>query len=412
MVLFLGALGFLASARYALHAGWDSDVMRQWVVSQYLKVQENPWRISAETLELNFGPAHGENRFRLKDLVIYEVHPNLNTAGIKGVLPEFGPPTATYPPSSILPIWMTVGYLPETLVLPVWLVVNSLALALLAWLWWSRSVLPQLPEDSSGRRWGPIAALAVLLVWPPTQEVFRTSQFVFIVLCFLLLALDRVDRHGWWSGVFFSLALIKPSLVLPFLFIPLIRMQWRIFVVIAVTHGLAWLAVAWWISASPFQMLSAWLTIPSYMLQGAYTLQEYVNRLGLDNTTAGLLMTLGFVALCAAVALRYRSARSVDMIPLFVLCSLLWTYHERYDFVLVLLATPLFFAARPAWLRNVSLASCLLLGLALTDWAYMQDTSLVRLVRWGGRLSMLVLLGAAVMQLRVSAQRLRAEAGV
>ena len=405
LALLMGAMWFFASARYAVQAGWDSDVMRQWVVSQYLNAQENPWRIAAETLKLNYGPAYGENRFRLKDLVIYEVHPQLPTDGIDGVLPDYGPPTATYPPSSLFPIWMVVGGLPERVVLPFWLVVNSLALAFIAWLWWARCLRqPRLAFAGQDGVFACGLALAVLLLWPPTQEVVRTSQFVFVVIPFLLLALQYVEYRGWWSGVYFSLALIKPSLVLPFLFIPLIRLQWRVFVVIALTHGAAWLAVSWWLSASPLALLIDWLTIPRYMLQGAYTLQEYVNRMGLDNTTLGTLLTLGFVAGCALLALRYRSASNDAMVPLFVACSLLWTYHERYDFVLVLLAAPLLLSSRSAWPAKAGLVVFLALGMALTDWAYMQDAPLLRVLRWGGRLAMLAFLGLAIMHLRNAAK--------
>ncbi len=374
ILIAAGAAWMIASARYALNAGWDSDVMRQWTSSQYLLEHVNPWRLSYETLYLNYGTSHGPTRFRLKDLVIYEVHPNLQTDGVEGIRSDLGPPTATYPPSALLPIALTVGFVPSHTVLPAWLIVNAAAFLLLLRL--------------LGSRRDPIAALAIILLWPPVHEVVRTSQFVFLVMVFLILSIQTMAKRPYLSGVLLALALIKPSLTLPFLFVPLVKRRWIPFLVAGTLHLAATLVVSLWLGDPPWVLLKQWTEIPRYMLQGAYTIQELINRAGLDNAPLGQAITLGFVGACGLWCHLHRRAPVAALVAFCTFFSLLWTYHERYDYTLALIPIAAIYlqpgAVAPRWLA----VAYLLLGIALTDAVYGTDHAVFQMLRWAGRLSL------------------------
>lgn len=405
--LIPGLAWLIASGQVALQSGGNSDVYRQWVTSQYVMQGIDPYRVSFETLRLNYGETRGPNRLRLSELKIYEVHPGLRTDNIEGILPELGPPTATYPPSSLLMLVGTVGQIPQQLLLPIWLAVNLVALVFFVF---------SLCKNSGGN--SPIALLsigALTLLWPPTQELFRTSQFGFLVIIWLIAALRYMPTDSIRSGLFFSLSLLKPSLVLPFLILPLIRKRWMILAVVAVVHGTGTLIMSALLHTPPWTLLSEWMEIPRYMLQGAYTIQEIVNRLGMENSALGFVVTLGFVAAAALWCFSMRQAKDQDLVTFLCFVSLLWTYHERYDFVLLLMPAAAAVSAcarltgRALRLRATWCLVFVVLGIALSDPPYLGSSVTMHVVRWAGRISLLLLFGHSILALRPekeSAQKL------
>jgi hypothetical protein len=399
----VGLIWLSCSAHRALQSADDSDVVRQWKVAQYVHRGIDPYRVSAEILRRNFGSMHGPDRMRLRKVKLYEVHRTMNTEGVDGFLPEVGPPTATYPPSSALLFAYTFGFVPKAWLHEVWLLVNLAALAALV------AVYRTFPGRGDGGAPAPwLAASCLLLLWPPTQEVFLASQFVFLVLIFALTAIRLLPARPAWSGVFFALALLKPSVALPFLIIPFVRGRWMLLAAVAGVHAAATLALSAIVHAPATAMLSAWMEIPRYMLQGAYTLQEALNALELENTAEGTALTLGFVGACTAWCAAFRRAPPLALAGLLAFTSMLWTYHERYDFVVLLIPiAPAWFALaegrRP--LPRPALATLVLyavLGLALTDAAYAIDHPAARAARWAGRAAMAALFVRTLLDVRAS----------
>ena len=111
-----------------------------------------------------------------------------------------------------------------------------------------------------------------------------------------------------------------------------------------------------------------------------------------QNTAAAPALTFGFAGLCALVLWWGRRADPWRQTAFLCYASILWTYHERYDFILMLLPLALQLGrdrhrlAPPA--QAASLLAYALLGLALTDWAYLHDTPLTHAIRWAGRLAL------------------------
>lgn len=377
------------SLRYALRSGGDCDVWRQWTVSQYVQEGVNPYGVALDILKLNFGSMHGPDRLRLGEFVIYEVHPRFRTDGVTNFLSNVGPPTATYPPSSLLPIAWTVGRLPPRAVHPVWLLVNLALLAALA------------RAFSRDFDLGLLFAFALLLIWPPTQEVFRTLQFVFVATVATLAGVRHLDSRPARAGLWFAFALIKPSVALPFLVLPLARGRWKTIAVAGGLH-LAALGIMWTLlKTPPWIMLGQWMEISRYMLQGAYSLQEITNRLGFDNSPVGTAIMLLFAAACAAWCAVHRRANRYDLLAFLCFASVLWTYHERYDFFVLLI--PLAWALRTGT-RPATLALFVVLGVALTDPVYSTDHPAAWALRWAGRLSLYALTALFAARLRAAHQ--------
>jgi hypothetical protein len=356
-------------------------VFRQWTVSQYVKAGIDPYAVSLDILRLNFGDMKGENRLRLKDLKIYEVHPNFRMDGVEHVLPEFGPPTSTYPPSPLLMLTLTIGQLPKQLVLPVWLVINLLVLVLLV-----RSFAGTLSVP-------PLVAATLFLLWPPTHETVITSQFGFLVLYWFLASLRNPERDTGREIFLYTLMLLKPSMSLPFFILPFVRGRWIAIGAAGLIHLALTFVMGALLDTPPLTLLSEWSQIPRYMLQGAYTIQEILNKLGLENTGTGMVITLGFVACVVGWCALNRRADPWKMASLLCLVSVLWTYHERYDYIVLLL--PAFLLWRKfadnkqrGPLIWIELMALLIVALALSDAVYLQDDLVFRLARWAGRLSL------------------------
>jgi hypothetical protein len=405
--LLATSLTWLAdSARYALSSGWNSDVFREWVVARYIVRHIDPWRISYETLRHNFGTVE---EFRAQDRIIFEVHPRLDTTGVEGVLPEFGPPTSTYPPPGMFFFTLAMAWVPWDALLPFWLLVNGLALALLA------SLLRAWVQELAGNRALPwwdlppyLVCLALMLWWPPVQEIVRTSQFGLIIALELVLGLRWMRSREMLSGLCFSLALFKPHIALPFLLLPLFEGRWRALLTVAVTQLAAWFAVAAWVRAPPLQLVEHWLGISPYMLQGAYTIQEFYNKLQLDPAT-GTLITLAFATACAGWTWLHRRADLHTLAGFVAFASVLWMYHERYDYVVLLLplvAVAWWSASSRRDAARWALLAFVLLAAGLSDYAYYSREPLGRIVRWSGRLSLYALFIGHGVALRRAARRL------
>ena len=425
LMLAVALLWLAQSARYGLGAGWDSDIFRLWVVSQYIKQHVDPWRISYETLLLNYGPASGQNRERIKELRIFEVHPRLKTDGIDGVIPEFGPPTSTYPPPGMCIFTLLAAWAPQPWLLPGWLAVNlglivALAFALRRW---SRSIeesqVAEFRTDDASIS-APLALpagaflLLLVLIWPPVQEVIRTSQYGILIALLILAGFLVIRTSEFLAGICFSLALFKPHVALPFLILPLLAGRWRTLVTVAVTQLAALLGIAWWLHTPPQTLIKTWLAISPYMFQGAYTVQELINAAGLSTSPMALVIPALIFLSSIAWCWWNRACPSFLAVSFLALVSVFWMYHERYDFVVLLM--PIVagchlerFRDQPAsGLYRWILPAFVLLGLGLSDYAYLSDHPIAHVVRWMGRISLYALLALFAWIVRREAARARA----
>jgi len=398
-LLLVGIAAYLHSSFYALSSGGDADVYRQWTVSQYVKQGIDPYNLCLKALRHTYGITYGPDRMRLHDVRMWDladaqVHPEDVHA-----VSALGLPVATYPPSATFFLSTWLASLPGNWLTVVWLWINT-GLLLLLGLELRRHVNLALP-----------VILAVLLIWRPTHEVIRTSQFCFLVFLCALAGLRLMNRRPWLAGLLFAVALLKPSLSLLFLCLPFVRRKWIALATPFVIHLAGALGLSAWLHTPLRVLLSEWLEIPRYFLQGAYTLQEVFNGFGIENTPAATIAVLVFFAAVLAWCWVHRSAPAEQLIAFLCFANLAWTYHERYDFVL--LAFPLLgivgrlmMGAKEGRTRDIAgSVAFLVLGIAMLDPVYGGITTAARMLRWAGRAAVLLLFAATTWAVRKGGER-------
>jgi hypothetical protein len=388
--LVAGGLWFtLTSVAGALRYGDWSDASRQWEVCQYVKAKINPYELAFRLLSDTYGPATGPDRILLREHHIYSIsmaHWDENTPGL---LPGHPPPEATYPPSSMSMLMPTLGFLPKPVVLPIYtaatLVYLMLMLGILSQ--WFRS------ETGLPARLSLAVVVALCLLWPPLQYVLKNGQAGILALLCALMAVRSIDRAPVLSGVLFMVSLIKPSMVLLYFFIPLVQWKWKPLWTTFVLGSILTLLPSFWLREWPWVLISQWMGLCRYVLQGAFSLQEVLNAIGWENTLPGtgvvLLLWSAVLVWCAA----HRRARWEAQFAFLSLANLAWTYHERHDFVLLAFLLVLFAAQlvdpRRRRIAAFGLGLCLILGLALAETFYVPEESWAHAMRWAGRASLL-----------------------
>ncbi len=396
VVLLAALMAGLWATHHSFVRSWRmgdwSDATRQWEVCQYVKARINPYELASRLLRNTYGPATGPDRILLREHRIYSISSS-NWKGDPSILPGHPPPEATYPPSTLSMLVPTIGFLPKPLLLPVYTTANIVFLALLLGLlakWFSKETL-----------WNPWISLgwvaALCLLWPPLQQVIQNGQAGILALLCAWAAMTRLDRSPQTAGVLLMVSLIKPSMVLLFFIIPLIRGRWKtLWTVFLLASGLT-LFPSFWLREWPWVLLSQWMELCRYVLQGAFTLQEVFNALAWENTWRSTVAV--FLLGCAVLTwcLAHRRARGEDLFAFLCLANLSWTYHERHDFVL-LVVLPVLFTARLARspqnkIAWIGLGLCGVLGLALTNAFYIPTEIWAQAARWAGRASLAGLWG-------------------
>lgn len=407
LALLAAGLAWAAhSAARGLSAGRASDIYRRWVEAQYTAAGINPYPLALTALRRAHGPLGG-GREKPR---IYAVprHAEADEAGQSdeavAMLRALGPPEAVYPPSADLLLSLTIAPLPPAWVQGAWLAVNVAALLGLTVL------LTRLVSPAGGAPSWLLAAgvLALVLLWAPTQQTLVAGQFSLAVAACLLLGCACLHTHELAAGALFGLALVKPSIALPFLLLPLVRGRWKALAVAAGLHLGATCVLAARCGVTPWSLLGQWVGVTGYFTQGQYTFQEVIGRLGVADTPAGMALVLALVLAVTAWCWWHRGGQPEGdgpMIDLLCVVSVLWTYHGPYDFVILL--PPLLrrivgagAAASPpaaAW----ALASFACLSLATEPSVYSDEAHLaLRLVRHAARAVLLAWFAAALLEVR------------
>jgi hypothetical protein len=403
-VLVLGAIAWSIAAALASSAnGKGSDVVRQWIVCRYVNSGIDPYAVARDILLANYGAG---NPGRVK---VYAIPDKVPERRAGAVLPELGPPEATYPPPAIGLLALTIGLLPNPpIVLILWFAVNVVAVAFVAiGLTQSWSVPPGGGTAADNLRF----VLAAMLVFPPTYSTLTAGQFSLVILALLLLSAD--ESLGWLPrGVALGAALIKPSIALPFVFLPLVRRQWRVLLTALAVQAVAtgYVAVRTGELIGPFR---DWLTVAGFFLQGMYTLQDWLNPVSARMPWIVPLTSLTVLALCGITLVIGRRLPPARLFSLAAITSVFWTYHGSYDFVMLLpVLLPLAgWSDRPpgrGW-SAVGLVLFVFLALALTPVVMGGDDPATRIVRWVARVVVIGLFAWEFLSVYLSAPRLSVE---
>lgn len=400
--LLAGLLWLGLSVHRALRFGDWSDASRQWEVCQYVKARINPYELAYRLLRDTFGPATGPDRVLLREQRIYSISSARWDENTPGLLPGHPPPEATYPPSTMSMLMPTIGILPKSLLLPIYTATTVILLILLI------AVLANwFQEETRQSRFFSLAVVATLcLLWPPLQYVVKNGQAGILALLCALGTIRLLPRSPVAAGVLFMVALIKPSMVLLYFFIPLIQGKWKTLWTTAGLGVALTVLPALWLREWPWVLISQWMGLCRYVLQGAFTLQEVLNALAWENTLPGTLVVLLLWGAVLAWCAGHRRAGWHAHFAFLSLANLAWTYHERHDFVLLAFLL-VFFAAQLAQTGRragalIGLGLCLVLGLGLADAFYVPDVYWAHAVRWSGRIALLGLWVLTALEVRRS----------
>jgi hypothetical protein len=401
-----GGLAGLAWLRFsvdkALHYGDWSDASRQWEVCQYVKAKINPYELAFRLLRDTFGPATGPNRVLLREQRIYSISMSTWDENTPGLLPGHPPPEATYPPSTMSMLLPTIGFLPKPILLPIYTAASLVFLALLISLlsrWFQEQTRLSHPLS--------LALVATLcLLWPPLQYVIANGQAGILALLCAVAAIRLLDRAPVVAGALFMVSLVKPSMVLLYFFIPLIQWKWKPLWTTFFLGVILTILPSFWLREWPWVLISQWMGLCRYVLQGAFTLQEVLNAIGWENTVPGTLVVLLLWGAVLAWCAVHRRAGWEAHFAFLSLANLAWTYHERHDFVLLAFLL-VFFAAKCAQSNRrtgaiIGLGLCLILGLALSERFYVPADGLAHALRWAGRAVLIGLWGLTATGVRQS----------
>jgi hypothetical protein len=166
---------------------------------------------------------------------------------------------------------------------------------------------------------------------------------LFVTLCLLICMWLLDDRDSILGGFLMGLALVKPTIALPFLLALLMKRRWKAASVAVVYNGLSAVAVCWW-TATP---ILAWMR--SVSASATTFVAEGVGLLRLltfiPHADFGFAMkAIAPVCLVTAGITMYRYSRFPLRVHFAIaaVTSLMWSYFKSYDCaVSVFLLVPL-----------------------------------------------------------------------
>jgi glycosyl transferase family 87 len=370
------------------------DFERQWAVCQYIRAGQNPYAVALAIVR------HGQELGWSAPPMLTDIRSVPGWKEAEGVLPDFQPPDATYPPSAILFLTYTAGLLPASWSAPAWALLNLVLLVFLA----SRLIRQAIPSAPGMAVPAALVAAGFILAWPPTQAVLYANQFTFLAMAAALLALDAVETSTWRAGLWFALALSKPSITLLFLCYPIIRNRIGVVLIAGAVHAAALLVVSWLVGCPAPDLVRQWLEYARHCLWTMYSVQEILSRL---NPNPGPIDAIVRLFLLGSVILwcwYHRAAPKERIVDFLCFANLLWVGHGNYDFTLLLLPAMhclrrIFQVPEAAvgtrWIAAIELLGYVAIGAGLTFSVYYKGDEggrffpvLSRLIRWLCRLGL------------------------
>lgn len=246
-------------------------------------------------------------------------------------LDPYQDPDMAYPPSAPPIFTALIAPFPEAGLRAVWLALNLAMLAAFA-----GAVLRIWGEDWP--RWLRAAVVLAIIATKPVRGGIAMGQFHLIPTALMLLSLLAArDRRPILGGLLLGVALAKPTMVLPFLFLLLIRRQWTVLAVAALVQVGCWLASSAWLGLSPLLLFREWLEVAKGQnAAGLIDLPSLINRNwpGLLGSATPLTLAVLLAGGGVLWALRDRSDRGLIAIATFV--AAIFAYHRPYDMVLLI----------------------------------------------------------------------------
>jgi len=194
--------------------------------------------------------------------------------------------------------------------------------------------------------------LIIILGSYATKSCLRYGQTSLLCFAFLMAALLIKDRNKILGGVFFALALAKPSLAILFIWYLLIRRQFTVVFTGIIIHVLLIMAVASRLDISTLELVADYFEKIHLLTANKTALWLYyqVNGVSLKSIfyildfpqTAVVSITAVFYASAALLMYAKRNSSDLYLLGITALMTIFIDYHWHYDFVVLFLLFPVF----------------------------------------------------------------------
>ncbi|WP_165065915.1 glycosyltransferase family 87 protein [Paludisphaera rhizosphaerae] len=379
----------------------ERDIVREWAVARYVQEGRDPYSLAKDILIARYGVANPKGEW------VSRIPTEVPEERRADVIPELGPPEATYPPGAIGFLTPTLALLGDPAsALGAWFVLDVVLILVLAALLARMWPTPPSPLERAGNFWW---ILIVAILYTPVYTTLERAQFSLVVMTLMLVVDD--PRFSWPArGAALGFALMKPSVCLPLFLLPVIRREWRVLATGVVVHAAATLYVAYRIGREPFSMFRDWLAVARYFLSaGMYTIQEWVLPLSTRVPWVVSVVPLTLLAVCAITLYRHRNAPRARLFSLAGVTAVFWTYHGTYDgiFLLPMLLRRIGWSpdSSPKRFSWVGLAIFGVLSVAYMDRVVGSPLPVWHAFRWSVRLGMIALFVLEYVELERDARR-------
>ena len=306
------AIGLLVlGAGYLLHGGYAlftqaGDYHMHWAEQRYVWRGVNPGDV--------FARHHAE-----------ELHlPPPPTDRPNAVDPKLGPVDGAYPLSS----YFTAAFITWPNPFNAGRAFNgiiSLVLFAVVVVWSYRR------GAEADRHFGWVLATAVFAV-NGFSTTMIVGQYGLLVMGMLVLAYDLDRRnHEVLAGVCLGIALVKPSVAVPFVLPFFFQGRWKMLVVAGVYLTVGTLVIWPWINTTPWQALGQMGTIASRFQGDGYSLCNVIEWFGVPPAPAMKASAVGVMLAAAVLTYWWRESSMVVLFGIAAMASRGWSYHRQYD---------------------------------------------------------------------------------
>lgn len=384
-VLFIG--WFISASKTAITFDRSGDIARRWIVCQYTLNNINPYGIALAVLRSHFPEKHS------RDINLSAIPKQVPEEIQESIIPEFGPPEATYPPPGEFLMAMSIGKLPHYK--------HSIYLQLFANLLLLLPIVVMLnkafihPKINIERN--PLSIILLLISFTPVYTTITHSQFSLLIFACLLYGM-LYAKNDWKAALALTIALIKPTFSVPFLILLIVQKKWlRLAITFSIQMVLLGLMVIQ-VHTNPLQLVREWMEVGSFFAIGMYNVPELLNKFGLIGTKlAGL--TPWILLVFSWLFIFYSRRSLIEKFSFLGIFSVLWTYHGPYDYVSLIPALLLVLGWNPTVLENsnpsnnlsrvlpiLGFVCFIILSAALYPSIYEDSKNLLpRVIRWLGR---------------------------
>jgi len=222
-------------------------------------------------------------------------------------------------------------------------------------------------EGVSAGGWVPILACAAVLATFSIHSTLGTGQYGIIVLVslFAVLWFDEGNRPIL-SGLVLGIALIKPTISLPFLIPMLVKRRWKA-VTVALLYILSASCVTWWLTGTnPLRMLR--------QMAGPFSLRSIQDgvdpvallaKLNVKGDAAMRVSAVFVLIMSFALVFAWRRASMLTLFAIASVTARLWTYHRGYDDLIGLFLLLALGKSALVCRTNMAAAAFLVMGAAL-----------------------------------------------